>query len=142
MIMTKQKSCRRAWLLLAGCLLAIGMTGCKDKGRIVEPKEGPAHLVIPQPVWELGSVSLEEGMIQRDVLMINDGSEPLVIDSVEPFCSCIRAEYPERPIRPGHGGRLKVFLNISAVPSGEFVRSVMVHSNGGSVEVALTGNRN
>ena len=141
-IMTKQKSFRRVGLLLTGCLLAIVVAGCKDKGRIVEPKEGPAHLLIPQQEWNLGTVSLEDGTIQRDVLMINEGSEPLVIDSVEPFCVCIRAEYPERPIRPGHGGRLKVFLNIGAVPSGEFVRSVMVHSNGGSVEVALTGERN
>lgn len=122
-------------------LAAVVLAGCKDKGRIVEPKEGPAHLVIPQQEWYLGNVPIDAGIIQRDVLMINDGSEPLVVDTVEALCHCIRAEYPDHPIRPGHGGRLRVFLNVNELTAGEFCRSVIVNSNGGAVTVDFTGTR-
>lgn len=126
-------------MLLTLCLLSLVMTGCKDKGRIVEPKEGPAHLDIPQPVWELGQVFPQNGEIRRDVLLVNDGGEPLEITGVEPLCECIRAEYPDYAIRPGHGGRLKVFLDINQISSGPFSRSIIVNSNGGSVAVDLNG---
>lgn len=126
---------------LTAALLLAGLSGCKDKGRIVEPKEGPAHLVVPQQEWLLGVIRSNDGVIQRDVLLVNDGSENLVIDSVENLCHCTHAEYPDHPIRPGHGGRLKVFLDTNALTPGEFSRTVIVHSNGGEVAIDFTGEK-
>ena len=126
------------------CLMAavlFGLSGCKDKGRIVEPKEGPAHLVVkPQEIF-LGVVNSSDDVIQKDILLINEGSENLVISDVENLCHCTHAEFPDRPIRPGHGERLKVYLNVNALPPGQFSRTVIVHSNGGEVAIDFTGEK-
>lgn len=122
-------------------LLALTLTGCKDKHRIVEPKEGPAHLVIEPTEWQVGSVSLQSGIVEKEFAMINDGSEDLVIKEVENLCSCTRTEFVDKPIVPGHGRTLKVFLDTSHLTPGEFLRTIVVHSNGGDIAIDLTGER-
>lgn len=139
--MEREKRTKLLLIAIGLSLLFLGFTGCKDNGRIVEPKEGPAHLVIPKQVWELGKVYAGDGIIQSDVLMINDGNEPLEIKGVESSCPCIRAEYSGKPIKPGHGARLKVFLNTNVISPGDFGRSVIVLSNGGTVEINFMGKR-
>ena len=115
------------------------LSSCQDKGRIVTPKPGPAHLDIPKQEWYLGRVPIGSGVKQIDVLMINDGSEDLTISHVENLCHCTRAEYNDRPIRPGHGARLSVYLNTDELTSGDFSRTVIVHSNGGDVAIDFEG---
>lgn len=132
---------KKSLMILSVCVVLAGLMGCKDKGRIVEPKEGPAHLVIPQQNWELGDHSIKEGVIQQDVLLINDGSEPLIITDVENLCHCTRTEFPDHPIRPGHGGRLKVFLDMTQISAGDYTRTVIVNSNGGSIAIDFSGVR-
>lgn len=124
-------------LLFLGLLLF----SCQDKGRIVTPKPGPARLSIPQQTWNVGSIRHDRGVMQFDVLMVNEGSEDLTITEVENLCHCTHAEYADRPIVPGHGARLTIYLNTGSLGYGQFSRTVIVHSNGGDVPIDINGNR-
>ena len=123
------------------CFLSLGMTSCKDKHKIVEPKEGPAHLVVQPTELQLGSIPQGSGVIEKEVAMINDGSEDLLITNIENLCSCTTTEFVDKPIAPGHGRTLKISLDTNHLTPGEFSRTVIVHSNGGEVSIDLTGEK-
>lgn len=123
------------------CFLSLGMTSCKDKHKIVEPKEGPAHLVVQPTELHLGSIPQGSGVIEKEVAMINDGSEDLLITNIENLCSCTTTEFVDKPIAPGHGRTLKISLDTNHLTPGEFSRTVIVHSNGGEVSIDLTGEK-
>ena len=123
------------------CFLSLGMTSCKDKHKIVEPKEGPAHLVVQPAELQLGSIPQGSGVIEKEVAMINDGSEDLLITNIENLCSCTTTEFVDKPIAPGHGRTLKISLDTNHLTPGEFSRTVIVHSNGGEVSIDLTGEK-
>ena len=117
------------------------MTSCKDKHKIVEPKEGPAHLVVQPTELQLGSIPQGSGAIEKEVAMINDGSEDLLITNIENLCSCTTTEFVDKPIAPGHGRTLKILLDTNHLTPGEFSRTIIVHSNGGEVSIDLTGEK-
>lgn len=123
------------------CFLSLGMTSCKDKHKIVEPKEGPAHLVVQPTELQLGSIPQGSGVIEKEVAMINDGSEDLLITNIENLCSCTTTEFVDKPVAPGHGRKLKISLDTNHLTPGEFSRTVIVHSNGGEVSIDLTGEK-
>lgn len=123
------------------CFLSLGMTSCKDKHKIVEPKEGPAHLVVQPTELQLGSIPQGSGVMEKEVAMINDGSEDLLITNIENLCSCTTTEFVDKPIAPGHGRKLKISLDTNHLTPGEFSRTVIVHSNGGEVSIDLTGEK-
>ena len=123
------------------CFLSLGMTSCKDKHKIVEPKEGPAHLVVQPTELQLGSIPQGSGVIEKEVAMINDGSEDLLITNIENLCSCTTTEFVDKPIAPGHGSKLKISLDTNHLTPGEFSRTVIVHSNGGEVNIDLLGEK-
>ena len=124
--------------LVMGVLL-LGMTGCKDNHKVVEPKEGPAHLIVQPTRLNIGTVPQGSGIIEKEVAMINEGSEDLTITSIENLCSCTKTEYADKPIDPGHGRTLRIFLDTNHLTPGEFSRTVIIHSNGGEVAIDLTG---
>lgn len=128
-------------ILVLLCFLFLGMTSCKDKHKIVEPKEGPAHLVLQPTELQLGSIPQGSGVIEMEVAMINDGSEDLLITNVENLCSCTKTEFVDKPIVPGHGRTLKIWLDTNHLTPGKFSRIVIVHSNGGEVNIELTGEK-
>ena len=128
-------------ILVLLCFLSLGMTSCKDKHKIVEPKEGPAHLVVQPTELQLGSIPQGSGVIEKEVAIINDGSEDLLITNIENLCSCTTTEFVDKPIAPGHGRKLKISLDTNHLTPGEFSRTVIVHSNGGEVSIDLTGEK-
>lgn len=128
--------------LLGALLLFVAMVGCKDGKRIVEPKEGPAHLVIPQKAYDFGPLSFDAGVVEHEFMIVNDGSEDLAVTDAYNSCSCTTTEIPDHPIRPGHGAKVKVYLDVSHLTRGDFIRFVTINSNGGSVEIELSGTLN
>lgn len=108
------------------------LTGCKDKGRLVEPKEGPAHLLVEDNEFNFGIVKDADGILEKEFTVLNDGSEPLVISSVQPHCHCTEVDFPQKPIKPGHGVRVKVRLDVSSLSTGVFSRTIDFYPNGGA----------
>ena len=60
--------------LLIICLL-LSLTACHDKGRVVEPKPGPAHLMLLKTEYNFGIVTDKQATVVREIPLINDGSE-------------------------------------------------------------------
>lgn len=56
-----------------------------------------------EPAKNLGKIN-EGQELQIAYKFKNTGSQPLVIQSVEPGCGCTVAEYPKQPIAPGAEG--------------------------------------
>ena len=131
---------KSVWCLVVGVIF-LGMTGCKDNHKIVEPKEGPAHLIVRPAGLNIGVVPQGSGIIEKEVAMINEGSEDLLITNVENLCSCTKTEYADKPISPGHGRTLRIFLDTNHLTPGGFSRTVIIHSNGGEVAIDMTGQK-
>ena len=120
-------------------MTVVMLTGCRDKGRLVKPKDGPAHVLMELREFHFGTVYQSQSTVSHDFLLINDGSELLVINSVENLCHCTQVDYSKEPIRPGHGRKLKVILNLNELTPGFFSRTVVVHTNAGDVSIDVKG---
>lgn len=122
-------------------LLLLGLSGCKDKNRLVEPHDGPAHILLKETEHNFGQLDGSASVLSHEFQLINDGSEPLVINDIEYFCHCTHVEYPKEPIRPGHGVTLTFYLNVDDLSSGYFIRDVIVHTNAGNARIQVKGER-
>ena len=121
-------------------LLLLCLSGCKDKNRVVEPHDGPAHILLKEKEYNFGQLNGAEPVVSHDFQLINDGSEPLVINNVENLCHCTHVEYPKEPIRPGHGVTLTLYLNVNEM-YGFFSRTVIVHTNAGDAVIEIKGEK-
>jgi hypothetical protein len=70
----------------------------------------------------------------------NAGNIPLSIIEARGSCHCVQAKAPEKAIEPGDSSVISVSFDPTGV-SGNFQRTVMVHSNAtrDSVELYMTG---
>ena len=57
-----------------------------------------------------------------------EGIAPLVLSNVRASCGCTRPEYPEKPIKPGEKGKIKITYNPAGRP-GEFDRKIKIQTN-------------
>ncbi len=122
------------------CVVLLGITACKGKNRVVDPKDGPAHLVVDNKTLQVGTIPTS-AIVEREVFLINDGSEDLVINNIENLCHCTHAECDEMTISPGCRTRMKIYLNPSDFTRGQqFTRTIIVHSNGGNGVIDINGN--
>lgn len=133
------KYCRVTLYALVAFVM-VGLSGCKDKNRVVEPHDGPAHILLKETEHNFGQLDGSESVVSHEFQLINDGGEPLVINEVENFCHCTHVEFPKEPIRPGHAVTLTFYLNVDDV-SGYFIRDVIVHTNAGNARIQVKGER-
>lgn len=128
-------------ILVPVCLFLACIVGCKDGQRIVETKDGPAHLVTPENRIYLDSIVAGSGVIERDIMLINDGGKALTITDIHNYCSCTRAEIANKCILSGHGEKMKIFLNTDKLSLGEFIRTIDINSSGGTISIDLMGKK-
>ena len=124
---------RKVLLLLLLSLLV----ACQDKGRIVEPKDGPAHVLIENNEFNFGVVKDTDGILERQFLIVNDGGESLVIDSVDVGCHCTQVDFPKHSIKPGHGAAFTVKLDVRSLSQGSFSRTIDIYPKDGDMVVVF-----
>lgn len=61
--------------------------------------------------------------------LVNTGSKPLVISSVQPGCGCTLAEKPEEPILPGKEGKIVARFNSETQGVGMHRKNIIVRAN-------------
>ncbi len=64
---------------------------------------------------------------KRKFTFRNDGSEPLIISSIIPGCSCVTADAPKDPIAPGKTGFIEV--EYDTTQEGDFLKDFVISSN-------------
>lgn len=115
------------------------LAGCKDKERVVDPKDGPAHMTMTEKEYDFGRIKSYMNILTHDFFFVNDGSEKLVITDIHNYCHCTHAEYPKEPIKPGHGGKIKVMLNVRDLSQGFFSRTIKITTNRNTESIFVKG---
>ena len=88
-----------------------------------------------QTTVDFGKIKHNEP-ISNTFTFINEGTEPLVISSVQASCGCTVTEYSKDPIAPGAKGFVKATYNAAKV--GQFTKTVTVNANTEDAVVQLT----
>lgn len=123
------------------CMTVVVLSGCKDKNRLVEPHDGPAHVMMKVSEHNFGKLDGSLSVVECEFQLINDGNEVLTINDAENLCHCTHLEFPKEPIRPGHGCMLKAYLNVLDLSPGYFTRTIILHTNAGDYNIFLKGER-
>ena len=69
---------------------------------------------------------------------LNTGTEPIVIQRVQPACGCTAADWSKEPVMPGQKGYAKAVYNTQGRP-GPFNKTVTVLTNAGAKVLSFTG---
>ena len=105
----------------------------KDKK---ETAEGKPEALFMTTNHDFGFIREEKGPVTCYFEFENVGTAPLIIVSASAQCGCTRPEYPQKPIKPGKMGKIKVTYNPTGRP-GPFRKKVLVKANGKKGRLAL-----
>ncbi len=102
--------------------------------------------VAPQPVsgakMTFNSKEVDYGTITqgangvRKFPFINDGTEPLIIQSAKGSCGCTVPRYPKEPILPGESAEIEVRYDTKRI--GPFTKTVRMQTNAEAQPIVLT----
>lgn len=88
-----------------------------------------------QTTFDFGKVKLNIP-VSHQFTFTNNGSEALVISSVQASCGCTVTEYTKDPVAPGGEGYVKATYN--AASAGIFNKTVTINANTEKAVVVLT----
>ncbi len=84
------------------------------------------RLRFDREVYDFGRIP-EGKPTLADFRFFNDGTEPLLIYSVEPACGCTTVQFTREAVLKGHSGSIAVTFD-AALPRA-FEKQIVVHSN-------------
>ena len=113
--------------------LAVALFGFAAQAQ-EQPTEG-AKIQFAEKVINYGKI--EKGANGTRVFKFkNEGTEPLVLNSVRASCGCTTPRWTREPIAPGAGGNITVKYDTNRM--GNFHKTVTVNSNATNKTVVLT----
>jgi uncharacterized cupredoxin-like copper-binding protein len=115
--------------ILFSLILAVTFmnTFCQQKG---------ANISFDAESFNFGKIEEAKGAVSHVYNFTNTGSEPLVLQNVQPSCGCTTPEWSKQPVVPGGKGFIKATFNPAGRP-GPFAKSITVVSNAASSPVIL-----
>ncbi|MDR2894666.1 MAG: DUF1573 domain-containing protein [Alistipes sp.] len=90
--------------------------------------QGP-HFAFASTEFDFGEVLHSLPRIEHRFAFTNDGTAPLVVTRTLTSCSCVKVEYPKRPIPPGGSGEIVVVYEVNKKESGVFYKVIEIYSN-------------
>ena len=113
--------------------LAVALFGFAAQAQ-EQPTEG-AKIQFAEKVIDYGKI--EKGANGTRVFKFkNEGTEPLVLNSVRASCGCTTPKWTREPIAPGEEGNITVKYDTNRM--GNFHKTVTVNSNATNKTVVLT----
>ena len=113
--------------------LAVALFGFAAQAQ-EQPTEG-AKIQFAEKVINYGKI--EKGANGTRVFKVkNEGTEPLVLNSVRASCGCTTPKWTREPIAPGAEGNITVKYDTNRM--GNFHKTVTVNSNATNKTVVLT----
>jgi hypothetical protein len=100
------------------------------------PAEGAPQIKFRQLLLDPGTIPATGRPTLYEYPFENVGTQPLVIEDVDPDCACIRCEKPDSPFAPGESGAIRLHYNVEAT-RGPFSHNVVVRTNDPQVPVAV-----
>ncbi len=86
---------------------------------------------------DFGSIREDGGLVSHTFEFTNTGTLPLLIIESVASCGCTKPEYPDKPIKPGKKGKIKVTYSPLGRP-GSFHKTVKVVTNGTGQDKRIT----
>lgn len=90
--------------------------------------------------YNFGDVKREKRDYSCTFTLENRGTKPLVLLSVNTSCSCLKAHYVRRPLKPGQSSTITMTLEAAKMDLGLFHRVVEVQTNQGVAYITVRGN--
>lgn len=97
-----------------------------------------AQLTFASTSCDFGTVVREKKDHEYSFEYTNTGTQPLVVYAVKTSCSCLKAKFSKRPVKPGDKGVIIMVLEAAKMDDGVFHRVVQVGSNSVSGTTYLT----
>lgn len=113
-------------------------------------------LTFESKVHDFGKITEEDGQQTCIFKYRNNSNVAIVIQKVIVSCACTQVEWPEKPIKPGESGGIKVFFS-NRIGTGNFDKSISVSvsscpyqtvlrvrgvvTDGGTTEKAISSDR-
>ena len=115
------------------CVATIAVASNKDKNK---DAEGKPEILFTKSNHDFGFIREEKGPVTCVFEFENVGTAPLIIVSASAQCGCTRPEYPQKPIKPGKKGKIKVTFSPIGRP-GPFRKEIRVKTNARNKVVRL-----
>ena len=88
---------------------------------------GNPEIDIPETIWEIGNIKLDEEITHTFKIM-NTGSEELKISQIRSSCGCLKVELSSNTIQPGGYAEIKgIFKEDERL--GDMVKTIYIESN-------------
>lgn len=98
-------------------------------------QKGP-NISFDDDLHNFGKIMEVKGPVSFTFSFTNTGSEPLLIQNVQPSCGCTTPEWSKEPVVPGGKGYIKATFNPAGRP-GTFSKSIIVVNNSPRNQVVL-----
>ncbi|MGE5447493.1 MAG: DUF1573 domain-containing protein [Bacteroidales bacterium] len=89
--------------------------------------KGAAKFAFSEEIHNFGSLKAGE-VVAYTFTFKNEGTQPLIINSVDAGCNCTEVKLPEQPVEPGQEGNIEVIYN-SAGEAGRQLKTIILFSN-------------
>lgn len=96
-----------------------------------------ADIKFNSTTYDFGKFRESSPVQSCEFVFTNSGDAPLIIHQAIASCGCTVPEYPKQPIMPGQKGVVKVTYNGTGRPIGAIHKSVLLHTNGKTVNIRL-----
>jgi hypothetical protein len=93
-----------------------------------EPARG-AHFAFEKTEHDFGNIPHRSPKVECRFAFTNDGASPLVITKVLTSCSCVKVNYPKKPVPPGGRGEIVVTYEVNKKEAGVFYKVIEIYSN-------------
>lgn len=117
----------KAFILIFLSVLINLSANCQQKG---------ANISFDTESHNFGKIDEVKGTVTYVYNFTNTGSDPLILQNVQPSCGCTTPEWSKKPVVPGGKGFIKATFNPAGRP-GPFAKSISVVSNAANSPVVL-----
>ncbi len=106
--------------------------------KATEAKLVKEDLVLKETFYDFGKIP-QSKPVYHEFVIVNEGKEPLQLNTVTATCGCTTPEWSREPIAPGKSALIKVGFNAAA--EGPFEKYVNITYNGDKTKVfTIKGN--
>ena len=96
---------------------------------VAPPEKQTPRLAIAEQVCNLGEVNDKKPVRTVRFIVLNVGSETLIINDAATSCGCVTVKHPKCPIEPGETDTIEVTYDGTAQSYGKFKKTITIFSN-------------
>ncbi len=104
-------------------------------GYVLAQNEGPS-IKFNETSFDFGDIKESDGNVSHKFEFTNNGTAPLIVQSVRPSCGCTSTGWTKEPVKPGETGFVTAVYNPKNRP-GKFNKSLTIVSNANPAQMRI-----